>query len=377
MRHFFLSLLCLTYFALPAAAVELGIDNLESRQFEQLKGKRVGLITNQTGVNAAGRRTREILAKAPGVKLVSLFTPEHGLDGKELAGKYVANRKDSLTGLVAHSLYGPTRKPTPEMLRGLDVLVYDMQDIGVRSYTYISTMAKCMEAAGESGLEFMVLDRPNPLGGLRIEGPPVEPQWISFVGQLPVPYVHGMTCGELARMLNDRQWMASRCRLTVVKMRGWERQMIWQDTGLRWVQTSPNIPRADSPAYYVATGIVGSLAGLETGVGGATPFEICAGKGWDWLFSLRLTVSPSRICSLSPRLKSSISFSKSMEAAASGTNSAREPQFNVWRRNGRQGWRSFAPSALGICFTDGCGLRMFCRVVFTPFHAYRSIWRQF
>jgi uncharacterized protein YbbC (DUF1343 family) len=422
MRHFFLSLLCLNYFALPAAAVELGIDNLESRQFEQLKGKRVGLITNQTGVNAAGRRTREILAKAPGVKLVSLFTPEHGLDGKELAGKYVANRKDALTGLVAHSLYGPTRKPTPEMLRGLDVLVYDMQDIGVRSYTYISTMAKCMEAAGESGLEFMVLDRPNPLGGLRIEGPPVEPQWISFVGQLPVPYVHGMTCGELARMLNDRQWMASRCRLTVVKMRGWERQMIWQDTGLRWVQTSPNIPRADSPAYYVATGIVGSLAGLETGVGGATPFEICAGKGVDpeafarYVRSLgvdgvqatpcsvggfggcRLTLNPrgkgdftflglallseinrsqSRICSLSPRLKSSISFSKSMEVAASGTNSAREPQFNAWRRNGRLGWRSFAPSALGICFTDGFGLRMFCRGVFTPFHAYRSIWRQF
>ena len=281
MRHFFFSLLCLTYFALPALAVELGIDNLESRQFEQLKGKRVGLITNQTGVNAAGRRTREILAKAPGVKLVSLFTPEHGLDGKELAGKYVANRKDSLTGLTAHSLYGPTRKPTPDMLRGLDVLVYDMQDIGVRSYTYISTMAKCMEAAGEAGLEFMVLDRPNPLGGMRIEGPSVEPQWISFVGQLPVPYVHGMTCGELARMLNDRQWMAARCRLTVVKMRGWERQMTWQDTGLRWVQTSPNIPRADSPAYYVATGIVGSLAGLETGVGGATPFEVCAGKGVD------------------------------------------------------------------------------------------------
>jgi len=259
--------------------MELGIDRLESRGFDSLKGKRVGLITNQTGVNSAGRKTREILAKASGVKLAALFTPEHGLDGKELAGKYVANRKDPLTGVLAHSLYGPTRKPTPEMLKGIDVLVYDMQDIGVRSYTYVSTMARCMEAAGECGIEFMVLDRPNPLGGVRVEGPPVEPQWISFVGQLPVPYVHGMTCGELARMLNERKWMAAQCRLTVVKMQGWDRSMVWADTGLPWIKTSPNIPRPDSPAYYVATGIAGSLAGLETGVGGPTPFEICAGKG--------------------------------------------------------------------------------------------------
>jgi len=281
MRRFLSILFALLVLVLPASAIELGIDRLESRGFDTLKGKRVGLITNQTGVSSSGKRTREILAKAPGVKLVCLFTPEHGLDGKELAGKYIANRKDPLTGLTAHSLYGPTRKPTPEMLKGLDVLVYDMQDIGVRSYTYISTMARCMEAAAESNLEFVVLDRPNPLGGVRVEGPPVEPQWISFVGQIPVPYVHGMTCGELARMLNEKQWMAGRCKLTVVKMQGWERKMVWRDTGLPWVQTSPNIPKAESPVYYVATGIVGSLAGLETGVGGPTPFEICAGKGAD------------------------------------------------------------------------------------------------
>jgi uncharacterized protein YbbC (DUF1343 family) len=265
----------------PLRAVQLGIDTLQANQFEPLKGKRVGLITNQTGADSRGRLTREILAKAPGVKLVSLFAPEHGLDGKKLAGKSVANQKDPLTGLTVHSLYGATRKPTPEMLKGLEVLVYDMQDIGVRSYTYISTMARCMEAAGEAGLQFVVLDRPNPLGGLRVEGPPVEPQWISFVGQLPVPYVHGMTCGELAKMLNERQWMAARCRLNVVPMKGWQRQMVWKDTGLPWIKTSPNIPRHDSPAYYVATGIVGSLAGLETGVDGPAPFEICAGKGID------------------------------------------------------------------------------------------------
>jgi uncharacterized protein YbbC (DUF1343 family) len=265
----------------PLRAVQLGIDTLQASQFEPLKGKRVGLITNQTGADSRGRLTREVLAKAPGVKLVSLFAPEHGLDGKKLAGKTVANQKDPLTGLTVHSLYGATRKPTPEMLKGLEVLVYDMQDIGVRSYTYISTMARCMEAAGEAGLQFVVLDRPNPLGGVRVEGPPVEPRWISFVGQLPVPYVHGMTCGELAKMLNDRQWMAARCKLNVVPMQGWQRQMVWRDTGLPWIKTSPNIPRHDSPAYYVATGIVGSLAGLETGVDGPAPFEICAGKGID------------------------------------------------------------------------------------------------
>ena len=187
---------------MPSHAVQLGIDRLKSLEFEPLKGKRVGLITNHTGVDSKGRLTREILHSAKSVNLVCLLTPEHGLDGTELAGKYVATRTDKLTGLTAHSLYGPTRKPTPQMLKGIDTLVYDMQDIGVRSYTYISTMAKCMEAAGELGLEFVVLDRPNPLGGTRVEGPPVEQKWISFVGQIPVPYVHGMTCGELARMLN-------------------------------------------------------------------------------------------------------------------------------------------------------------------------------
>ena len=275
------ALLFLALCTTSSHAVQLGIDRLKALDFEPLKGKRVGLITNHTGVDSKGRLTREILHKAKGVNLVCLLTPEHGLDGTELAGKYVATRTDKLTGLTAHSLYGPTRKPTPQMLKGIDTLVYDMQDIGVRSYTYISTMAKCMEAAGELGLEFVVLDRPNPLGGNRIEGPPVEQKWISFVGQIPVPYVHGMTCGELARMLNEKQWMASKCKLRVVTMEGWDRAMVWEDTGLRWVKTSPNIPRADSPAYYVATGIVGSLSGLETGVGGKNPFEMCAAKGVD------------------------------------------------------------------------------------------------
>jgi len=287
MRSHLRTLLLLTFTLLllgasqPAPALELGIDRLQALDFAPLAGKRVGLITNQTGVDSSLRKTRVILHNSKKVNLVALFSPEHGLDGTELAGKYVATRKDSVTGLTVHSLYGPTRKPSPQMLKGIDVLVFDMQDIGSRSYTYISTMARCMEAAGETGVEFLVLDRPNPLGGLRIEGPPVEPQWISFVGQLPVPYVHGMTVGELALMTNASGWTTAKCKLNVLKMRGWQRSMTWPDTGLRWVQTSPNIPRAMSPFYYVATGLAGELAGLDNGAGGPTPFEIFSSRGVD------------------------------------------------------------------------------------------------
>ncbi len=262
-----------------SAAVDLGIDVLKSQGFAPLAGKRVGLVTNQTGVDSAGTKTRLILKRAQGVQLVALYSPEHGIDGTVGAGKYVASRKDAATGLTVHSLYGPTRKPTPEMLRGIDVLVYDMQDIGVRSYTYVSTMAKCMEACGEQKIPFIVLDRPNPLGGTRVEGPGIEGKWISFVGQLPVPYLHGMTVGELAKMANAHGWAGGRCQLTVVPMQGWTRDMTWQHTGLRWVQTSPNIPRAASVPYYAATSIFGSLEGaaLDVGIGTDAPFQ-CAGK---------------------------------------------------------------------------------------------------
>jgi uncharacterized protein YbbC (DUF1343 family) len=262
--------------ARAGATVLLGIDVLQQEGFAPLRGKRIGLITNQTGVNSEGVKTRVILAHAPGVKLVALFTPEHGLDGTEMAGRYVASRRDPLTGRMAWSLYGPTRKPTPEMLAGIDTLVYDMQDIGCRSYTYISTLAMCMEAAGEKGIDMVVLDRPNPLGGLRIEGPGLEDRWKSFIGELPVPYVHGMTAGELARMADAHGWVQPRCRLTVIQMRGWSRQMSWEDTGLRWVKPSPNIPYDTSPLYYVATGMIGELAGMETGVGTPEAFEIAA-----------------------------------------------------------------------------------------------------
>ena len=257
-------------------AVELGIDALGSSGYALLKNKRVGLVTNQTGVDSRGVHTRVLLRK--NCNLVALCAPEHGLDGTQKAGRYVPTRRDPLTGLVVHSLYGPTRKPTPAMLRGIDTLVFDLQDIGCRSYTYISTMTKCMEAAAENHIEFVVLDRPNPLGGLRAEGPLVEPQWISFVGQIPVPYVHGMTCGELAHMINGKGW-AGHCDLKVVPMRGWARHVTRNETGLRWIPTSPNILRWNSPLYYVATGLIGELHGPETGVGGTSPFEILAARG--------------------------------------------------------------------------------------------------
>lgn len=278
-----LALLALPCLAL--AQVQLGIDVLASNGYDLLRGKRVGLVTNQTGVNRSGIKTRILLKK--NVNLVALYTPEHGLDGTEKAGKYVRTRTDSVTGVVAYSLYGETRKPTPAMLEPIDVLVYDMQDIGCRSYTYISTMARCLQACAENGKEFIVLDRPNPLGGNRVEGMPIESKWISFVGQLPVPYVHGMTVGELALMTNARGWMTpTKCDLKIVKMRGWDRRMAWTDTGLRWVQTSPNIPNAMSPFYYVTTGVAGSLGGgFDIGIG-SIPFEkISAG----WMNGTRMT----------------------------------------------------------------------------------------
>ena len=277
-------LFCLFALAISThAAVQLGIDVLADRDFDAVRGKRIGLITNQTGVNAAGVKTRVVLKKAPGVQLVALFAPEHGIDGTIAAAKYVANRKDSVTGLPVYSLYGPTRKPTPDMLRGLDALVFDMQDIGVRSYTYVSTMAKAMEAAGDAGIEFIVLDRPNPLGGNRIEGPGIEEKWRSFIGQLPTPYIHGMTIGELARMSNAKGWMEKRCKLTVVPMSGWTRSMTWPDTGLRWVQTSPNIPTVSSVAGYAATSIYGSLSGsgFDVGIGTGSPFLMAGAAGAD------------------------------------------------------------------------------------------------
>lgn len=259
----------------------LGIDVLEATGFSALAGKRVALITNQTSVNRRGRMTREVLARASQVNLVKLFTPEHGLDGRVRAGVKVQTEKDSVTGLTAFSLYGQYRKPTSWMLQGIDVLVFDLQDIGCRSYTYISTMIRAMEACAESNKEFVVLDRPNPLGGNRIEGPGLVRRWQSFVSEIPVPYVHGMTAGELAIMTNESGWIKRKARLGVVKMRNWTRSMTSPGLRLPWVATSPNIPNRDSPFYYAATGMLGGLANVDIGIGTNRPFEYAGAEGID------------------------------------------------------------------------------------------------
>lgn len=280
MKRLLLLLWCL---ALPAwaANVRLGNEVLVETGFKAVKGKKLGLITNPSGVNSKLEMTLDVLRSTPGVELTALFGPEHGIYGDVPAGDKIQSRKDERTGLPVHSLYGATRKPTPEMLKGLDALVYDLQDTGCRSYTYISTMGLAMEACAESGLEFIVLDRPNPLGGNRVEGPLVEEPFRSFVSQWDVPYVYGMTCGELAQMINKEGWIKKPCKLTVVPLKGWQRSMAWHDTGLPWVPTSPHVPHGDSPMFQVGTGMLGEIGGVSIGIGYTLPFQCIAGPGID------------------------------------------------------------------------------------------------
>ncbi|WP_432419288.1 exo-beta-N-acetylmuramidase NamZ family protein [Gracilimonas sediminicola] len=263
--------------------VKTGIEVLAENNFELLKGKRVGVITNATGVNADLVSTVDLIYNAPGVELTALYGPEHGVRGEFAAGDKVDTYVDEATGVTVFSLYGATRKPTPEMLENVDVLVYDIQDIGVRSYTYISTMGLAMEAAAEHDLEFVVLDRPNPLGGEKVEGNIVEEGYFSFVSQFPVPYIYGLTPGEVAKMINKEGWLADgkQCSLTVVEMEDWNRSMTFDETGLPWVPTSPHIPHEYSAYFYVATGIMGELGVFSEGVGYTLPFQVFAAEWID------------------------------------------------------------------------------------------------
>ncbi len=265
------------------AKVKLGNEVLVEQHFQILKGKRVGLITNPSGVNRELETTVEILRQASGVQLVALFGPEHGIYGDVPAGDKVESRTDVHTGLPVHSLYGKTHKPTPEMLKGLDAIVYDLQDIGCRSYTFITTMGIAMEACAENNVEFIVLDRPNPLGGERVEGPMLsDEKFRSTVSKYNVPYVYGMTAGELALMINGEGWMKKKCKLTVVPLKGWKRSMTWEETGLPWVPTSPHIPHGNSPMFYASTGLIGELGtAASIGVGYTLPFQCAAAPGID------------------------------------------------------------------------------------------------
>ncbi len=261
--------------------VKTGIEVLAENDFDLLQGKRVGLVTNPTGVDGSLRSTIDILHAH--VNLTALFGPEHGVRGDFSAGDHVGDQVDSQTGIPVYSLYGSNRKPSKESLKNVDVLVYDIQDIGVRSYTYISTMGLVMEAAAEMDKEVIVLDRPNPLGGIRIEGPLVEEGFHSFVSQYSIPYVYGLTCGELALMLNGEGMLegGKQCKLQVVPMEGWNRKMTFGECGLPWVPTSPHIPDYHTAYFYPATGIIGELDPNMIGIGYTLPFQLMATENID------------------------------------------------------------------------------------------------
>lgn len=259
------------------APVKCGIDNLVDTDFELMKGKKVVLVSHAAARCYTGTNTAEVMSKSTSLTLVRILSPEHGFFGVVAAGKHVAD--DSLYGVEILSLYGAKRKPGPEELRGADVVVIDLQDIGVRSYTYISTMTEVLVACAELGIPVFILDRPNPLGGLTVDGNTPDPTIRSFIARLPTPYVHGMTMGELATMANGEHWLGNnsqgeplRCDLTVVKCKRWNRSMQWEQTGLPWYPTSPNIPTVHSVRGYAVTGILGELGLLSIGIGTSYPF---------------------------------------------------------------------------------------------------------
>jgi uncharacterized protein YbbC (DUF1343 family) len=268
--------------------VTVGAEVLAASGFAALAGKRVGLITNQTG-RIGTEHLADLLSRAANLKLAAIFAPEHGLRGQAEAGAAVRGGLDANTGVAIHSLYGATRKPTPAMLREVDVLVFDIQDVGVRFYTYISTMGLAMQAAAAARIPFLVLDRPNPLGGLYVCGFVLEPPLRSFVGEYPIPIVHGLTVGELARMIRGEKWLGGldALELDVVAMQGWQRSMRWPATGRAWVATSPNIPSFEAALVYPGMGLVGETD-VNEGRGTPTPFSVF---GASWIDGPRLVRS--------------------------------------------------------------------------------------
>lgn len=252
------------------AKVAPGIEVLMNKK-GMLKGKKAGLITNPTGVDSRLNSSIDLLHQDPDIELTALFGPEHGVRGDAQAGDKVESYIDEKTGLPVYSLYGDTRKPTPEMLKNIDVLLFDIHDVGTRFYTYIYTMAYAMEAAKENDIPFIVLDRPNPQGGIKVEGPVLDPNYSSFVGRYPIPLIHGMTAGELAKLFNQEFNIGA--DLTVVKMKGWKRRMSFEDTGLPFVLPSPNMPTVDTSAVYPGTGLIEGT-NISEGRGTTKPFEL-------------------------------------------------------------------------------------------------------
>jgi uncharacterized protein YbbC (DUF1343 family)/CubicO group peptidase (beta-lactamase class C family) len=265
------------------AQVLTGIDVLERDGFKQLNGLRIGLVTNQTGHDRAGRSTIDVLFKAANVKLVALFSPEHGIRG--LADEKVSDTKDEQTGLPIYSLYGETRKPKPEQLKDLDALVYDIQDVGARFYTYISTLGNVIEEAGKAKLPVFILDRPNPINGLDVEGPIADADKLSFTAYHTIPVRHGMTVGELARLYNDERHF--RADVRVIQNENWRRAMWLDSTGLNWINPSPNMRSLTEAALYPGIGLL-ETTNLSVGRGTDTPFEVV---GAPWLDGQKLAAN--------------------------------------------------------------------------------------
>jgi len=274
-----LALICL-FLTLPLSAaskVQLGVDAFfQGNHLAELKGMKVGLVTNHTGVSGQLKMTLDLFREAAKeFKLAAIFTPEHGLTGVARAGEHVDH--SVAESVRVYSLHGSHRRPTAEMLDGIDVLIYDIQDIGSRPYTYATTLFYIMEEAAKYGIDVIVLDRPNPINGLVVDGPMLDPECRSFLGYINVPYCHGMTIGELARFFNTEYHVG--CSLKVVPMKGWKREMTFQDTGLTWVPTSPQIPEMDSPYFFPMTGMLGELEIVNIGVNYMLPFKI-VGAPW-------------------------------------------------------------------------------------------------
>lgn len=264
----------------PTPSVRTGLDNLVSQNFQPLAGKRIGLITNHTGITFDGRSNIELFSRAPSLKLAALFSPEHGLAGRD--DDKIFSSTDPATGLPIHSLYGDTRRPTPEMLKGIDALVFDIQDAGVRFYTYITTMAYAMEEAAKLKIPFYVLDRPNPLDGVTIEGPMLDPDRTSFVGYFPMPVRYAMTLGELATMFNYENRIGA--DLHVIPLQRWNRTMRFEHTGLYWIPPSPNLRSLNAALLYPGIEPL-QAAGLSVGRGTDAPFELV---GAPWLRAVSL-----------------------------------------------------------------------------------------
>ncbi|MEM7175236.1 MAG: DUF1343 domain-containing protein [Chlamydiota bacterium] len=264
-------------FYLQAAPVMLGVDVFfHQGQVEKLKGKRVALVTNHTGVDSNLVSTAELLKRhEKEYRVVAFFSPEHGWKGHCYAWESCAHERDQ-SQIPIYSLHGQTYRPTKKMLEGIDIILYDIQSIGVRSYTYETTLFYVMEEAAKAGIEVIVFDRPNPINGVIIDGPLLDEKWRSMIGYINVPYCHGMTIGELARFFNKEYQV--KCKLTIIPMKGWKRSMNFSDTGLCWIPTSPHIPEASTPIFYASTGILGEL-GINIGVGYTLPFKI-VGAPW-------------------------------------------------------------------------------------------------